>query len=60
MQGVERAHRYRKGLESPSQDRRGQLEQRHTSKKRPNHVPVRWAEAARVNAGPQLIFEQPT
>ncbi len=56
MQGVGRAHRRGKGLEGASQDRCGQLEQRHTPKKRPNHVPVRGAEAARVNAGPQLIL----
>ena len=60
MQGVERAHRHGEGLEGPSQDRRGQLEQRYTPEKRPNHLPVRGAEAARVNAGPQLVLKQPT
>ncbi len=60
MQGVECAHRRGKGLEGPGQDRRGQLEQRHTPKKRPKHVPVRGGESARVNAGPQLKLKQPT
>ena len=60
MEGVKRPNGNRIGLQGAREHRRRQLQQRDPRDKAPSRFSVRISEVARVQPGPDLIFQQPT
>lgn len=60
MNCIESSHRSREWLERPRQRRWRKLDQSDSTEQRSRFIPVRAAELARVDARPNLVFDQST